>query len=330
MVRIGLVGIGPDSIAQRFYVPSLPRIAEAQVVAVASRSGASYAPLVPVYSRWEDMLDSVPLDLLFVLAPTHVHLPIVMAALQRGIHVLCEKPPALTVADAQLMVQTARSRGLTLMFGFNRRFAPTYVQLKQLAGSRGCHTLVMEKTRRYAEEVTSDKIKEADGRWQIEAGTRGTPIFEFVPHFMDLALWINGPVVRSAFFPRTLHGSTVNLTSSGYLEHANGARTLITYDQLGGENREHVTLYGPAVTAQASNGLFARTQLDLADRGKSEVILGPEDILECSGFLPMCRNIIECVAAGRPVASDPADGVEALRLALACDPHPVPAPRAGL
>jgi predicted dehydrogenase len=328
MVRIGLVGIGPDSIGQRFYVPSLLRIAEAQVVAVASRSGASYAPSAPVYSRWEDMLERVPLDLLFVLAPTHVHRPIVMAAFERGIHVLCEKPPALTLADAELMVTTARSRGLTLLFGFNRRFAPTYLQLKQLSETRGCHTLVMQKTRRWAGEITPEKIMEADARWQVDAGARGTPIFEFVAHFMDLAIWINGPVVRSGFFPRTLYGSTVHLTSSGYLEHASGARTLITYDQLGGENREHVTLYGPAVTAQAGNGLFARTQLELADRGKTEVIMGPEDTLECSGFLPMCRHIIQCVAAGRPVTFDPADGIEALRLALACDP-PIPAPRAG-
>jgi virulence factor len=322
MVRIGLVGIGPGSIGQRMYVPSLRRIADAQVVAVASRSGASFAPSVPVYTHWADMLDKVPLDVIFVLTPTAAHRQIVMAALEKEIHVLCEKPPAFGVADAEAMVELARRQGLNLLFAFNRRFAPTYVQLKQIAARRGCHTLVMEKSRCYAEPVTADTIGAADARWRIEAGTRGTPIFEFMVHLFDVALWINGPVVQQTFFPRTLHGSSVHLTSSGFLEHSTGARSLLMYDQIGGENRERVTLYGPAVRAEASNGLFAQTQLRLVQHGEEEVVLGPADVLECSGFLPMCRHIISCVASGRAVTPDPSDAIEALRLALAFDPPP--------
>jgi predicted dehydrogenase len=319
-VKIGLVGVGPGSIAQRVHIPSLRRIPEADIVAVASRSGTDIGQPARMYTDWAEMLDGEPLDLVYVMTPTVAHPPAVMAALERGIHVVCEKPPALTVAETRAMVESAKARGLNLLFCFNRRFAPTYVRLKHLADERGCHTLILEKTRGHTEAITPQMMEAANECWEEQAAREGGPIFEFVPHLFDLALWISGPVSAHTFSVRRLYGSSVNLSALGYLEHENGARSVVVYEEITGCGTERVTLYGPAITAEATGGTFARNQLRVDDRGQTEVFSGPEDRLEYGGFLQMSQHIVQCVAESRAVDFDPTDAIEAVRLALAFDP----------
>ncbi len=322
-VKIGLVGVGPGSIAQRVHIPSLRRIPEADLVAVASRSGTDVGQPVRMYTDWAEMLDSERLDLVYVMTPTVAHPPAVLAALERGIHVVCEKPPALTVAETRAMVEAAQGRGFNLLFCFNRRFAPTYVRLKRLADERGGHTLILAKTRGQTEEITPQTMAAANKRWEEQAAREGGPIFEFVPHLFDLALWINGPVSAHTFSVRQLYGSSVNLSALGCLEHENGARSVVVYEEISGRGTERVTLYGPALTAEATGGMFALNQLRVDDRGQAVVYPSPEDRLEYSGFLQMSQHVVRCVAQGRAVDFDPAEAIEAVRLALAFDaPQP--------
>ena len=156
--------------------------------------------------------------------------------------------------------------------------------------------------------------------WEEQAAREGGPIFEFMPHLFDLALWINGPVSAHTFSVSRLYGSSVNLSALGYLEHENGARSVVVYEQITGRDTERVTLYGPAITAEATGGMFARNQLRVDDRGQTEVFSSPEDRLEYGGFLQMSQHFVQCVAKGRTVDLDPADAVEVMRLALAFDP----------
>jgi predicted dehydrogenase len=322
-VRIGLVGVGPGSIAQRVHIPSLSRVPGADIVAVTSRSGTDIGRPVGMYRDLAEMLDNEMLDLVYVMTPTAAHPPAVMAALKRGIHVVCEKPPALTVNETRAMVKAAKDQGLNLLFCFNRRFAPTYVRLKQLADEHGCHTLILEKTRRKTEPITPQTVATANKRWQEQSAHEGGPIFEFVPHLFDLALWINGPVAAHTFSVRRLYGSSVNLSALGYLEHENGARSMLVYEEIAGCSTERVTFHGPAISAEATGGMFAPNQLRLDHRGQTQVFTGPEDRLEYSGFLQLSQHIVRCVAEGRAVDFDPAEAIEATRLALAFDPFQI-------
>jgi predicted dehydrogenase len=319
-VKIGLIGVGPGSIAQRVHIPSLRRIPDADIVAVASRSGTGIDQPVRIYRDWTEMLDIEPLDLVYVMTPTVAHPPAVMAALERGIHVVCEKPPALAVTEARSMVKTAKAQGLNLLFCFNRRFAPTYVRLKQLADERGCHTLILEKTRGQTETVTRQRMEAANKLWEEQTTREGGPIFEFTSHLFDLALWVNGPVSAHAFSVRRLYGSSVNLSALGCLEHENGTRSVVVYEEITGRDTERVTLYGPAITAEVTGGMFALNQLRVDDRGQTKVFSSPEDRLKYGGFLQISQHIVQCVAEGQAVDFDPADAIEAMRLALAFDP----------
>ena len=73
------------------------------------------------YTDWREMLDRVELDAVVVSTPNYLHAEQTLAALERGLHVLVEKPMALTHRDAQRMVQTAGKADRALMVGYNAR-----------------------------------------------------------------------------------------------------------------------------------------------------------------------------------------------------------------
>ncbi len=72
-------------------------------------------------ARWEELLEDDGLDVVSVAVPTFLHLPITVAALERGLHVLSEKPIARTPEEAARMVEAARGAGRVLDVAFNHR-----------------------------------------------------------------------------------------------------------------------------------------------------------------------------------------------------------------
>ncbi len=72
-----------------------------------------------------------------VCTPTHLHAPLTIQALEAGAHVLCEKPIALTLADAYAMRDAALASGRSLRIGFMRRFDPAYAQLLSMTRRAG-------------------------------------------------------------------------------------------------------------------------------------------------------------------------------------------------
>ena len=87
----------------------------------APRSPSSTGPTPHALARWEDLLDVDGLDAVSIAVPTFLHAPIAIAALERGLHVLSEKPIARTHAEAEQMVEAARAAGRVLDVAFNHR-----------------------------------------------------------------------------------------------------------------------------------------------------------------------------------------------------------------
>lgn len=102
--------------------------------AVADQYGIAHA-----YDDWEEMLQQSRPDVLVIATPPHLHHAMVLAACQRGTHVLCEKPLATNAAQAQEMADAVRAAGRVAMTGFNWRFVSAYQELDALVheGSLG-------------------------------------------------------------------------------------------------------------------------------------------------------------------------------------------------
>ncbi|WP_248928167.1 Gfo/Idh/MocA family protein [Paenibacillus hamazuiensis] len=81
---------------------------------------------------WRELVERPDIDLIDINAPSDAHKEIALAAAKAGKHIFCEKPLALTLADAREMLQAAEQAGVTHMVGFNYRFAPAVMLAKKL------------------------------------------------------------------------------------------------------------------------------------------------------------------------------------------------------
>ena len=142
-LRMGIAGIG--LYAATAHVPQFRDTGRAEVVAIARRNAerlelAQEALAIPQsYNSWQLMLMEADLDALVVCTPNNFHVEPTIAALEQGLHVLVEKPMALTSADAQKMASAAKEAEGILMVGYNARGMGSWRAVKEalLAGRIG-------------------------------------------------------------------------------------------------------------------------------------------------------------------------------------------------
>jgi predicted dehydrogenase len=90
---------------------------------------------IEVFADFDRMIADAGLDAISLTLPTYLHAEFSGRALSRGVHVLCEKPMALTVGDCERMIAAARKSGKVLQIGHCLRFWPEYVKAKELVDS---------------------------------------------------------------------------------------------------------------------------------------------------------------------------------------------------
>jgi predicted dehydrogenase len=136
-VRVGI--IGPSWWVNFWHLPALQNHPNAEIGAVCgakerdpAEARAKYGESVRCFTDMEAMLDSVPLDGVIVCTPNDLHAPATLAALRRGLHVLCEKPVALNAAQAREMAETARRNGRIGMTNFPYRGNPAVQTFRRL------------------------------------------------------------------------------------------------------------------------------------------------------------------------------------------------------
>jgi predicted dehydrogenase len=135
--RVAVIGAG--SIAKWSHVPGFQRLPNCEVVAICdvnearARELADDLKIPRTYGDYMTMLAEVRPDITVVATPNVFHKPMAIAALEAGSNVLCEKPLALTYADAQEMFDIAAAHDRILTAGTHFRFTPPMQVAKQQA-----------------------------------------------------------------------------------------------------------------------------------------------------------------------------------------------------
>ena len=126
-MRVGLIGAGLQGWRRAPALKAFPDVELAVVgsarLAAARRLAAEMGQCEAV-EGWEPVVDRHDLDAVIVCTPPHLHAEISIAAMRQGMHVLCEKPLARTVEEAESMVEAAELAGVVLKCGFNHRHHP--------------------------------------------------------------------------------------------------------------------------------------------------------------------------------------------------------------
>jgi len=135
-VRVGIVGAG--GIARNVHIPGYQVLDDVEVVAVCdiapgrAQEVAAEFRIASAYDDLATMLDGEDLDAVSVCTPNVAHKEGTLAALGAGLHVLCEKPIAMNLAEGREMVAAARERDRILQIGLHFRFQPESLALKRM------------------------------------------------------------------------------------------------------------------------------------------------------------------------------------------------------
>ncbi len=128
--------IGAGGIARQSHLPALrdaPAVrARVAVVAVVD-SAPDVTPVdgIPLLTSRDQLRDAAPIDFIDVCTPTASHLDLTLWGLEQGYHVVCEKPVALTRAEADRIAAAAQARGRIVMPCHQHRYNPVWVRVKQ-------------------------------------------------------------------------------------------------------------------------------------------------------------------------------------------------------
>ncbi len=141
-IRWGIVSTANIGVAK--VVPAMMRGTHSEVVAIASRdlakaqAAASKLGIAKAYGSYEALLADPEVEAIYNPLPNHLHVPVSIQALQAGKHVLCEKPIALSAAEAQQLVDAGqRYPQLKLMEAFMYRHHPQWQRAKAIVASGG-------------------------------------------------------------------------------------------------------------------------------------------------------------------------------------------------
>jgi predicted dehydrogenase len=144
MSRLNWGVLGTSNFARNKMIPALKQSEYAHVTAIASRSAAKAETvaaqfgIAKAYGSYQELLADKDIDIVYNPLPIHLHVPWSIRALEAGKHVLCEKPIALSVAEAEQLLEVAeRHRDLRIMEAFMYRMHPQWTRAKQIVDEGG-------------------------------------------------------------------------------------------------------------------------------------------------------------------------------------------------
>jgi scyllo-inositol 2-dehydrogenase (NADP+) len=195
-------------------------------------------------------------DLVVVAAPNREHVPLGLAGVEAGLHLVVDKPLAASVADAQRLADAVEARGVVASVFHNRRWDGDFLTLRRLMSDRALGELVRFESRfeRWRPEVEVN-------RWREHGGPEdaGGVLFDLGPHVIDQALELLGPA-RSVYGEvRTLRqGAEVDDDFFLALEHASGARSQLWATMLAAQP-------GPRFRALGTSAAYVKWGLDVQE-----------------------------------------------------------------
>ena len=227
-LRFAIVGCG--KIAPRHAAEAASR---GQIIAVcdivperADALAAQYG--AKAYYRLEDMLtEAQSFDLLAICTPNGLHAAQSIAALEKGIHVLCEKPLSLSSADAKAMMHASEMNDRRLFVVKSTRYNPALATLKKKLDDGSLGKLYSFQLNCFWNRPAAYYA----GSWKGQLALDGGTLFTQFSHYIDALLWLLGDI-------REVRGYRKNMAHEGIIEFEDSGVAAIEMENgmLGGLN----------------------------------------------------------------------------------------------
>jgi len=253
-LRVGIIGAG--AITQVAHLPVLRKLKGVEVVAICdpdllkARALADRFQIRDAFSDIEEVLEYEALDAVAICTPNHLHEPHVVAALSAGVHVLVERPLAMSSAGVQRVLKQAEKRDRQLMVGMNHRYRSD-VQI----------------VRSFIQSGELGKIESVRGSWHVFRPSRaqlgwrqrreesgGGALLDLGGAILDLGLWLANnpkPVRVSASVHGTEGKTGVEHSGSAFVVCEGGVALFldVTWHHIGAGERFGLGVRGSRGTA---------------------------------------------------------------------------------
>jgi len=264
-LRLGMVGGG-----QGAFIGAVHRLAARlddrfELVAGAlssdaqrARASAAEAGIARSYDDWREMARAEAarddgIDAVAIVTPNHLHAPVATAFLEAGIHVVCDKPLAVSLADGEALAKLAREKKRLFALTHTYSGYPLVRHAREMieAGEIGQIRVVQVE---YAQDWLAEPVE--NGGLNKQAGWRTDPALagpagclgDIGTHAYHLASFVTGmtPVALSAELHTFVPGRRIDDHAQAMLRYANGARGMLWASQVasGAENALRLRVYG--------------------------------------------------------------------------------------
>jgi predicted dehydrogenase len=192
-LKVAIAGVGFIGPA---HIEALRRLPDIEVVSIFNRGAekvkakAQQLGVANYFDDYRQMLDSTPVDCIHICTPNNLHFQQAKEALERGIHVVCEKPLATTIQQAQDLVDLAGETKLVNAVHFNIRYYPIVRQMKMMR-EQGTVGEVYSIVGSYLQDWL---FYQTDYNWRLEPEQSGASraLADIGSHLLDLLEYVSG------------------------------------------------------------------------------------------------------------------------------------------
>jgi predicted dehydrogenase len=266
-------------------------------------------------NSYAEVLADPDIDAVVLCTPHSLHAAEVIAAAKAGKHVFCEKPFTLTTEDAQAAIAACKAAGITLHVGFNRRYAPAYIEMTRriAAGTIG-------KVRHIEGQFSGPPSYQTEpGNWranQVESpagsmAARGVHVIDSMVHLAGLAETV------FAFSGRLQHEIDVDDTTSCLLRFAGGVTGYLgTLHATAAFYRIHAFGSKGALEMRGETELLVsdlagnveRVTFDVADKERAVLEAFADGVAKDTAFVIAPEEIVNTVAVMQAVTASSRSG----------------------
>ena len=315
-MRVGIVGAGSMGTTHTAGWAETP----AEIVGLAAETSREADGLAKrynakVYPSVDAMLSDV--DVVDICSPTHLHHEMVLKAAAAGKHIVCEKPLARTIDQAQEMVTACRKAGVQLLVAHVVRFFPEYALARSAVAEGQIGKLAVIRLHR-----GSYRPKKPAGNWFLDEEKSGGILMDLMIHDYDYARWVAGEVETvSARRVTETHpdapidyGLVILSHRSGALSHIAGAwayppPTFRTHLEIAGDRG--LIEFDSDGTAPIQNLILKSGGSDAPD------VAVPSSPVSESPYTTQIKEFYGALADGKPARVSATDGLIAVQIAEA-------------
>ncbi|HVF30569.1 MAG TPA: Gfo/Idh/MocA family oxidoreductase [Pyrinomonadaceae bacterium] len=337
-VAIGIIGTG---FARKVQIPAFRSCDKARIVSVASgsidnaRATAEEFGVPHFTGDWRETIARNDIDLVCITTPPDLHHEMALAAIQNGKHVLCEKPMAMSVAEARDMTEAAATAGVLALIDHELRFQPGRIHAYELLRKK---TIGMIRHAKCHFQAPHRGDPDLPWNWWSDEKQGGGALGAIGSHVIDSFNWLLGTPISTVFCQLQSHikqrpsgsGRKRVTTDDESLMILRFADDELTDDATGivsismteyPEYRHRVEFFG----TEGAIAIEARGEVFIADaNGWKEIgvdfgepIRGVPDTGFSSGFMEFAPKIVEAIENGDAEiagAATFADGLEVQRI----------------